>query len=60
MFDVSSSGLTAYKYAIYILSVKNAAAIGTPVAAFILSHETSDNLTRCLKAVRETSKVVPR
>jgi hypothetical protein len=25
-----------------------------------LSHETSDNLTRCLKAVRETSKVVPR
>lgn len=54
------AGLTAYRYAIYIVSVKSPAGFGIPVAAFVLSQETTETLTTCLQALRKHSKMAPR
>ncbi|XP_049333207.1 uncharacterized protein LOC111194919 isoform X1 [Astyanax mexicanus] len=49
--DASYKGLTSYGYAFYALLLVNQTGRGVPFAYFIVSHESSETLTVCLKSL---------
>ena len=58
---VSISGLTAYKFAVYVLLVRDGFGHGIPVGYIICSSESDDNLQICFSKFKEgCGGVAPR
>lgn len=51
--DATYKGITQYGFAFYAVLVKSNQGRGIPVAFFIVSEESSDILSLCLKKVQE-------
>ncbi|ELU09453.1 hypothetical protein CAPTEDRAFT_200318 [Capitella teleta] len=53
-------GLTAYRFAVYVMSVRNSAGYGSPVASFVVSQETTEILTKCFTELQKRTPFIPR